>query len=204
MKDTTDNISIRIEFLNELKSSAAADLRSLEETIKRVEGFSFGCKDVAEKFEKFVAKNQSEYAALATEGKLHQSVVNLMSNNSTAFLSFIKENAIEAEKMLCIRRGELMSLKARIQSFDINLEGMQKKLLELEAAKNAPPAGFSEALQEHPQRVRPDQDETTRIGKAAADLKRRRASKVEKEPAEFDSPGPEKSKKKTKKSTKPA
>jgi hypothetical protein len=204
--NTLESLNQKLSVIASLIMASSADLKSLEENLKRVEGFSFGAKDISEKFESFVGKSQAEILALLKEEKLSAPVANLLNTNLINSLKFVKESAVEADRMLYVRRGEILGIRSRFQAL-ISLEEQLKEQIKLLEAPNDelnqeisedstekvdfPPVEDDsqsrtkeEEKSEDVAAVRPDKNSKTKIGRAALDIASRR--KRSKEKAEGD------------------
>ena len=100
----------KAETVKEIAESTRKEIEELRETLKRIDGFAYGHKEIASKFKDHVKKQQDELVGLANEGKIAPAVVNFVSSYSLSSQKFINEAENDARKLLHTRQGELIAL----------------------------------------------------------------------------------------------
>ena len=68
----SDSLKNKLEAIRSFVTLTTEDLKVLEENLKKIEGFSLGTKEVAEKFKEYVSNNQIEIKKLLNEQKMTQ------------------------------------------------------------------------------------------------------------------------------------
>ena len=132
----SDSLKNKLEIIDSFIGSTTDELKILEENIKKIEGFSFGAKDLADKFKGHVKKTQSEIIDLLNEQKITQPIANLLNSSLLGSLKFVKEGAIEADRIFYVRQGEILGIKTRIKKL-ISLDSLIKQeLLKAEKEEN--------------------------------------------------------------------
>ena len=132
----SDSLKNKLEIIDSFIGSTTDELKILEENIKKIEGFSFGAKDLADKFKGHVKKTQSEIIDLLNEQKITQPIANLLNSSLLGSLKFVKEGAIEADRIFYVRQGEILGIKTRIKKL-ISLDSLIKQeLIKAEKEEN--------------------------------------------------------------------
>ena len=132
----SDSLKNKREIIDSFIGSTTDELKILEENIKKIEGFSFGAKDLADKFKGHVKKTQSEIIDLLNEQKITQPIANLLNSSLLGSLKFVKEGAIEADRIFYVRQGEILGIKTRIKKL-ISLDSLIKQeLIKAEKEEN--------------------------------------------------------------------
>jgi hypothetical protein len=198
-----ESLSHDVEFLDQLISSMIEEFKTLEASLKQIEGFSFGCKETSDKFENYILKHKAEILNLEKEGKIHQAVGSLLNVAANNSLNFIKERAKEADKLHHIRLGEILGIKNRTTKLSVLIDSkkseIEKLRVEDETTENVT-AESMEVTREEPSvsqpvevpnitedspsveesKIRPDKNPHSRTGQAAMDLMQRRKKSKEK------------------------
>ena len=132
----SDSLKNKLEIIDSFIGSTTDELKILEENINKIEGFSFGAKDLADKFKGHVKKTQSEIIDLLNEQKITQPIANLLNSSLLGSLKFVKEGAIEADRIFYVRQGEILGIKTRIKKL-ISLDSLIKQeLIKAEKEEN--------------------------------------------------------------------
>ena len=132
----SDSLKNKLEIIDSFIGSTTDELKIIEENIKKIEGFSFGAKDLADKFKGHVKKTQSEIIDLLNEQKITQPIANLLNSSLLGSLKFVKEGAIEADRIFYVRQGEILGIKTRIKKL-ISLDSLIKQeLIKAEKEEN--------------------------------------------------------------------
>jgi hypothetical protein len=132
----SDSLKNKLEIIDTFIGSTTDELKILEENIKKIEGFSFGAKDLADKFKGHVKKTQSEIIDLLNEQKITQPIANLLNSSLLGSLKFVKEGAIEADRIFYVRQGEILGIKTRIKKL-VSLDSLTKEeLIKAEQQEN--------------------------------------------------------------------
>ncbi len=132
----SDSFKNKLEIIDSFIKTTTDELRLLEENIKKIEGFSFGAKDLADKFKGHVTKTQTEIISLLNEQKITQPIANLLNSSLLGSLKFVKDGAIEADRIFYVRQGEILGIKSRIKKL-ISLDSLTKEeLIKAEQEEN--------------------------------------------------------------------
>jgi hypothetical protein len=150
----------KAETVKEIAESTRKEIEELRETLKRLDGFAYGHKEIASKFKDHVKKQQDELVGLANEGKIAPAVVSFVSSYVLASQKFLNEAEKEARKLLHTRQGELIAivsneekLRALAAKIEEEIGGLVKEAEKKEeeaVAKQPSPAAPSEKSQEIP------------------------------------------------------
>lgn len=110
----SDSLKHKLEIIRSFVTLTTDDLKVLEENLKKIEGFSLGAKEVAEKFKEYVSNNQIEIKKLLNEQKMTQADANLFNGSLMKSLKFVKDTSRDADRMFYVRHGEIIGIKSRI------------------------------------------------------------------------------------------
>lgn len=111
MEDTTlQRLEFKSETLKEIAEKTKKEAEELQSTLKRLEGFAYGHKEISSKFKDHLRKQQEELTTLVNEGKITQGVLAFVASYTANNRKFIEDSEREARKLFHTRQGELMSL----------------------------------------------------------------------------------------------
>lgn len=188
-EETKSQLEIEEKLLKRLLSSIENESKELEDIVKRYEGYSYGSSELVKKFDEFKTKKNKEFSDLVQNQKMNAGVANLLAallNDSSRFLNNEK---ITAEKMYCVKQGELLranSQKSKVEVMIGSIKGeLEKMNSQIEQAENVINPSFLEQdsilagddtarIEESKNRIRPDKNPNTKIGRAAMEIERRR------------------------------
>lgn len=191
----------KIEVMKNLLKSMEEESSALNGSVKRLDSYKFGLKDISNKFKDHVEKKRKELSIQIKEGKLNQQIANLIFNHLNDSHQFLKNESNEAEKFFNVRQGELLSLRNQIKKINdiiVDLEARSRAELEVEENKSSLEEKSSsenpsedeievkfdieeesQSSKAQEERIRPDKNPNTKIGRAAIDLaERKRQSKM--------------------------
>ena len=132
----SDSLKNKLEIIDSFIKTTADELCLLEENIKKIEGFSFGAKDLADKFKGHVSKTQTEIISLINEQKITQPIANLLNSSLLGSLKFVKDGAIEADRIFYVRQGEILGIKSRIKKLISLDSSIKQELIKAEQEEN--------------------------------------------------------------------
>lgn len=185
---TTDALNAKIELIDELIKSKSSQLEVMVDSLKRIEGFSMGSKETANKVEEFIKKQKRDLKDLAEQGKLSEEVRSFTDSVIHAALVNAKKTAEENEKLYFIKQGEMLCLKQEVEKLivlkknhEIALENAQKQAEQ--TAEVVPTADEvkeeSAPKEQSPQKTRKDKNPNTRVGRTALRLAEARKKSIE-------------------------
>lgn len=183
----------KIKFLEEMISERNSQFNQMLESIKRVEGYSNGAKELSEKIGNYIKKQQAELDNLKSQQKIAPDVSAFVGNILEGIRTFVRATCGDVERVYFSNQGELLFVKDDIEKLNkkklnhlnevqaIEAEEKQQEV-NAEENKNVPAEEVDDVQQKSKKkkRVRPDKDPTTRAGRAAMDIARRRKSAREK------------------------
>jgi len=178
-------IEVKATFLQELIVEKNEQFNSKMEALKRYEGHVTGSKDLLEKISNYIKKQQSDVEDLVVQQKLTPEISNFVKAILEGTKSFVRLTCGDVEKIYFSKQGELLfiqqeaekfaqqglALDARIKQLDEVVKKQEESVLAQEVASAV------DEITDKPkkkQRIRPDQDPTTKVGRAAMDLAERR------------------------------
>jgi hypothetical protein len=188
-----DYLVAKASFLQEMIAEKTEQFNLMFEALKRYEGHAAGSKDVVEKFSSYIKKQQVDIEGLAVQQKLAPEISNFVKAILDGAKTCVRSICGDVEKIYFSKQGELLFLQQEIEKLiqqKLTLETSAKELEEasktseesvVEEVTSAPDDGVLEKSKKK-KRVRPDQDPTTRVGKAALDLASRRKKYQKKSP----------------------
>jgi prefoldin subunit 5 len=142
-----EELAHKIEVLDQLILETEEETKSLNNVVKRLDGFSFAHKEIVSKFEGYVKNQQDELVAMIKDGKLPQPVANLVSASLLGSKKFLETAAEEAERLFFTRQGENFGARARagkLKKMKESLSGEIASINEaLEAAKKSEEAAVN-------------------------------------------------------------
>ena len=177
MKNNTIILETKVELLTNLLKEHLIESQNQENSLKRLDGYSFGSKEISKKFAEFIGKKKLEIATLVKEGKLPQQVGTFIQEILNGNLSFISKEQAEAEKLFFVKQGELLTVKNQAKKINSTLEQTKTELQQIKndelKEKESRQIVIESALPKT-EKPRPDKDPTTKIGRAAMDLMERK------------------------------
>jgi len=194
-----DELDARIKFLDELIKAKSSQLETMNENLKKFEGFSIGSKDVSSKVEEFIKKQKNEMKELSAQGNLSEEVRNFTDSVIHTAQVFAKSVADENEKIYFVKQGEAVFLNQeieRLNALKINHEiALDKIKMQEEVQANNSETLKEESIQEEKQepivkeqkkRVRKDKNPHTKFGRTSMRLieARKKALESSQEPQE--------------------
>ncbi len=155
-------LSARIQILTEIVDTKTFQLNTLIENLKRLDGYVLGSKESTEKVEKYIKQQKNELKELTSQGKLTKEVSTFLDSVLNSLLSFTKNVGMDAERLFFSKQGEITFLKQDIEKLAV-LKKNHESAIEKQEKEN-------QESSDEEQRVRPDKNPNTKIGKAAMDL----------------------------------
>lgn len=179
-----DFLANKIVVLQEMIVEKTSQFNEMVETIKRFEGHSSGSKDLSEKIGNHIKKQQADVVQLATQQKIAPDISKFIEIVLENVRTFVRQACGDVERFYFSKQGELLFLQQEIEKLMILKNDCEQKLnqqnsiavqqkIESDSAK-VPVAIEIVEKSVKPKRVRPDQDPTTRVGRAAIDIKERK------------------------------
>ncbi len=184
-----DALTNRVSFLQEIISQKVLQFNEMLESLKKFEGYSTGSKEIVEKTSNHIKKQQAELDNLVTGQKISPEISKFISTILESVRSFVRLTCGDAERQYFSKQGELLFLQQEVEKLantkleyeqrikDLDTATVKTKLEETAPKIESLPAqdksqtGVTTAKKK---RVRPDQDPTTRAGRAALDIAERR------------------------------
>jgi hypothetical protein len=178
----------KIVVLQEMIVEKTSQFNEMVETIKRFEGHSSGSKDLSEKIGNHIKKQQADVAQLATQQKLAPDISKFVEMVLENVRTFVRQACGDVERLYFSKQGELLFLQQEIEKLIISKKKCEQNLKELETPQEPQEVNSSSEVAEQSldaaaekeqqpakkKRVRPDQDPTTRAGRAAMDIAERK------------------------------
>ena len=179
-----DFLANKIVVLQEMIVEKTSQFNEMVETIKRFEGHSSGSKDLSEKIGNHIKKQQADVVQLATQQKVAPDISKFIEIVLENVRTFVRQACGDVERFYFSKQGELLFLQQEIEKLMILKNDCEKKLnqqnsIAVQQKIESDSAKASVAIETveksvKPKRVRPDQDPTTRVGRAAIDIKERK------------------------------
>jgi hypothetical protein len=177
----------KIVVLQEIIVEKTSQFNELVETIKRFEGHSSGSKDLSEKIGNHIKKQQADVVQLAAQQKIAPDISKFIEIVLENVRTFVRQACGDVERLYFSKQGELLFLQQEIEKLVISKKKCEQSVKDLEIPPE-PQAVASSKIEENvasvpveerqqptkKKRVRPDQDPTTRVGRAAIDIKERK------------------------------
>jgi hypothetical protein len=177
----------KIVVLQEIIVEKTSQFNELVETIKRFEGHSSGSKDLSEKIGNHIKKQQADVVQLAVQQKIAPDISKFIEIVLENVRTFVRQACGDVERLYFSKQGELLFLQQEIEKLVISKKKCEQSVKDLEIPPE-PQAVASSKIEENvasvpveerqqptkKKRVRPDQDPTTRVGRAAIDIKERK------------------------------
>lgn len=187
-----DTLATKIAFLQEMIVEKTEQFNSMIEALKRHEGHTAGSKDIVEKFSNYVKKQQVDVEDLAVQQKLAPEIASFVKAVLEGTKAYVRSICGDVEKVYFSKQGELLFFQQEIEKLiqqKLAFENLMKKPEETvekqETEQEKQPDVSVEVADSAPKkkkRVRPDQDPTTKVGRAAMDLVDRRRKNQKKSP----------------------
>lgn len=179
-----DFLANKIVVLQEMIVEKTSQFNEMVETIKRFEGHSSGSKDLSEKIGNHIKKQQTDVVQLATQQKIAPDISKFIEIVLENVRTFVRQACGDVERFYFSKQGELLFLQQEIEKLMILKNDCEQKLnqqnsIAVQQKIESDSAKVSVAIETveksvKPKRVRPDQDPTTRVGRAAIDIKERK------------------------------
>ncbi|NBP01825.1 MAG: hypothetical protein EBU90_17150 [Proteobacteria bacterium] len=180
---TIKTLASRSKLLEELIIDKKTQLNSLVESLKRLEGYTVGSKELTEKIGKHVKQKKKELAELVSQQKLSKDISDFVETVLNNVVNFSKNESLESDRLFYSKQGEIVFLRQDLEKLvasKTNHDSAIKTRLE-EAKKEETQQQDATVTKERSTRVRPDKDPTTRAGRAALDIAERRKKALEKQ-----------------------
>ena len=181
---TKEQVIDRIAFLSEMITLKTNQLNALVENLKRFDGYSTGSKEIAEKVELHIKKQQVEVAGLVQQQQIAPGIGELIGRVLLSTGQFVKNTCSDAEKLFYSKQGEVLNFKSEVESL-LNLKGKYENYVaQLEQKEKVEEVTLVQEVveQQKTKKVRPDKDPTTKIGRAAMDVMERKKKSRAKSP----------------------
>lgn len=186
---TIKALASRSKLLEELITDKKTQLNSLVESLKRLEGYTVGSKELTEKLGKHVKQQKKELAELVAQEKISKDFSDFVETVLNNVVIFSKNESLESDRLFYSKQGEIVFLRQDLEKLIVSKTKHDSAIkTRLEEAKQEE-AKKEEAKQEvqkpkeQTTRIRPDKDPTTRAGRAALDIAERRKKALEKQKA---------------------
>lgn len=139
MEDKTlQRLELKSETLKEIAEKTKGDADEMRETLKRLDGFAYGHKELSSKFRDHVKKQQEELSKLVSEGKVAPAIANFTVSYVLASQKFIEDSEREARKLLHTRQGELLSLVSSAEKLLVDSKTLDDTIAALKEKKEVP------------------------------------------------------------------
>jgi hypothetical protein len=183
-KDFINTLTVRARLLTELLGDRTTTLNTMIENLKRFDGYALGAKESIDKIEEHIKKQKKELVDLVTQKKIPQEVGALIEGVLRSTSIFAKNVAMDAERLFFSKQGEVIFLKQEIEKLssikenhESALANIQKQQEEkqVEKVESQPQPTVQEKVEsEKSEKVRPDKNPKTKIGRAAMDIMERK------------------------------
>lgn len=174
----TKETESKLILLNSLIETKTDIVNNNIETSKKLEGYLFAGQEIAAKFNAYLAKQAEEIHKLTVSQKINKETADVAMLFIDNFKKLVKETEEETIKLFFTRHGEGLAVNqdlTNLTSIKATLEEVLKsdldKLQKSQVADTEPKVKDKKSKKT---KVRPDQDITTRVGRAALDLIKRR------------------------------
>jgi len=177
-----DQATAVASFLGGLIVEKTSQLTMMVENLKRVEAQVAGSKEISEKVGSYIKKQQLDAAKMVEKQQISPEVGKFFETAFEATRSFVRTTCSDVERLYFLRQGEMLCLKTEIDKLSELKSQHEQKVKDLEKkvepvaveAKSTNVEKSTKNKKEKAQRVRPDQDPSTRAGRAAMDIAERR------------------------------
>jgi hypothetical protein len=187
---TIKTLASRSKLLEELIVDKKTQLNSLVESLKRLEGYTVGSKELTEKIGKHVKQKKKELAELVSQQKLSKDISDFVETALNNVVNFSKNESLESDRLFYSKQGEIIFLRQDLEKLIVSKtnhdSAIKTRLEEAKKEETKQEETKKEEVQkqkEQTTRVRPDKDPTTRAGRAALDIAERRKKALEKQKA---------------------
>ena len=191
---TIKALASRSKLLEELITDKKTQLNSLVESLKRLEGYTVGSKELTEKLGKHVKQQKKELAELVAQEKISKDFSDFVETVLNNVVIFSKNESLESDRLFYSKQGEIVFLRQDLEKLIVSktnhdsaiktrLEEAKKEEAKKEEAKKEEAKQEVQKPKEQTTRIRPDKDPTTRAGRAALDIAERRKKALEKQKA---------------------
>jgi len=178
----TKETESKLILLNSLIETKTDIVNNNIETSKKLEGYLFAGQEIAAKFNTYLTKQSEEIQMLTASQKINKETANVAMLFVDNFKKLVKETEEEIIKLFFTRHGEglasnqdltnLTSIKVTLEEkLKTDLDKLQKSEAVVTVSKVVSKVKDKKTKKT---KVRPDQDVTTRVGRAALDLVERR------------------------------
>jgi len=178
----------KLVVLQEMIVEKTAQFNEMVESIKRFEGHSSGSKDLSEKIGNHIKKQQADLAQLAVQQKLAPDISKFVEMVLENVRTFVRQACGDIERLYFSKQGELLFLQQEIEKLVISKKKCEQLLREQEAStevqqdvnvvnnlhESTSHVAEVKKTTKTKKRIRPDQDSSTRVGRAALDIKERK------------------------------
>jgi len=182
-----DFLANKLVVLQEMIVEKTSQFNEMVETIKRFEGHSSGSKDLSEKIGNHIKKQQADVVQLASQQKIAPDISKFVEIVLENIRTFVRQACGDVERLYFSKQGELLFLQQEIEKLVISKKKCEQSVKDLETPPEPHEVASSKIeenvasvpVEERQQptkkkRVRPDQDPTTRAGRAAIDIAERK------------------------------
>jgi len=174
---STSFLQARIIFLQEMIDEKTKLFISSLESLKRLEGRSAGSKDLVEKISNYIKGQQADTDLLVVQQKMSQEICNFVKIVLDGVKSFAVLSGGDIDRIYFSKQGELLFIQQDVERLNQQKLDFQQQIEKLELEKKPVEIvllgeDFEKSTKK--KKIRPDQDPTTKAGRAAIDLAERR------------------------------
>jgi hypothetical protein len=187
-----DLLAAQVLLLDEMIEEKTSQISIMLENLKRFEGHSSGSKETSEKIGNYIKKQQADLKKMVEAQQLTPEIGKFIEAVLEATRSFVRATCSDVERLYFLKQGEALCTKSELDKLTELKSQSEKKI---ESLKNESAADIAEDAEQKEEsqevkeeeksnpvsktkekktRVRPDQDPTTRAGRAAMDIANRR------------------------------
>jgi multidrug efflux pump subunit AcrA (membrane-fusion protein) len=184
-----DTLITKVSFLQEMIAEKTEQFNLMIDVLKRYEAHAAGSKDIVEKFSNYVKKQQSDVEALKAQQKLTTDISNFVNAVLEGTKACVRSICGDVEKVYFSKQGELLFLQQEIEklikqklTLETSIGALEEEVIKEQEQKSLDVDATTADEPKKKKRVRPDQDPTTRVGRAALDLAERRRRHQKKSP----------------------
>lgn len=169
MNENIETVKIRLALLDELIEEKNQLLESLRTSMKGVEGYVIGVKELSTNNENLFSQHKNNVLDLLAQQRISHENYHVFDSILTSFYLTNKNAAVEAEKLLLSRQCEVAVIVKEIENISKKRQQLILRIEEL---------NVQIAIEKRRENgVRPDQDPNTQAGRAAMDLVARKNAK---------------------------
>lgn len=169
MSSHIESYNIKISLLDASIAQKRSQIDALKISVKSVEGYAIGIKELAANNEDFSSHHRREALDLLSGGKIDVEAYRLADSLLSGISSRNKDAVTDVDKVLLGRQYEINFHEREVETLLTQRAQLAKELEEAELAATI------ERRRE--KGARPDQDPSTVAGRAAIDLKARKREK---------------------------